>query len=149
MGVYGRYLAAQEASHDVIYFQDDDVLFTAHDELLAAYEPGRITGNMPSPWYEHMQYDRLGIVLVGAGSLVPRDLPQPAFERYLAAWPEDDLFRDYCDFVSGGLSPGMRLDLGYEIFEIAIAPNRINTRSDGPLRRQAILHRMLALRESA
>lgn len=148
-GVYGRYLAAQEAANEIVYFQDDDVLFTAHEELLAAYEPERITGNMPSPWYEHMSYDRLGIVLVGAGSLMPRELPWPAFARYLAAWPEDDLFYDYCDFINGGLSPGMRVDLGYEISEIAIAPGRINTRADGPLRRELILQRMLELREAA
>ena len=148
-GVYGRYLAMQEAAHEVVYFQDDDVLFSAHEELLGAYQPGRITTNMPSPWYEHMGYDRLGMFLVGAGSLVPRDLPWPAFERYLAVWPEDDLFLDYCDFVSGVLSSGFRLDLGYQIFEHAIAPGRINTRPDSHMRREVMLHRSLSLREAA
>lgn len=148
-GVYGRYLASRETVHDVIFFQDDDVLFTAHDELLAAYEPGRITGNMPSPWYEAMEYDKLGMVLVGAGSLVPRDLPWPAFERYLALWPEDELFLDYCDFVNAKLSPGLRLDLGYEALPHCVAPGRINTRPNSHLRRHEMLQRVFHLSRAA
>lgn len=50
--------------------------------------------------------------------------------------------------MNGGLSPGHRLDLGYEISEIAVAPGRINTRADGPYRRHTILQRMLGIREA-
>lgn len=148
-GVYGRYLAMPEARHEVVYFQDDDVLFTAHAELLGAYKPGRITCNMPSPWYERTGYDQLGMHLVGAGSLVPQGLPQVAFREYLEQWPEDDLFRDYCDFVSGMASPGQRFDFGYEILEHAVAPGRINTRPDSLMRRNTILNRALTLRAAA
>lgn len=147
--VYGRYLAMAECKHDVIFFSDDDVLFTAHDELLAAYEPNRITCNMPSPWYENMQYDQLGMCLVGAGSLVPRDLPPRAFAAYLERWPMDDLFLDYCDFVSGMLSPGLRLDLGYEVLPHATAPGRINTTPGSHMRRGIMLNHVLNLRAEA
>jgi len=146
---YGRYIAASACVHDTIFFQDDDVIFTAHDELLAAYEPGRITANMPSPWYERTGYDKLGCCLVGAGSLVPRDLPARAFKTYLEHFPLDDLFLTYCDFVNGILNPGCRLDLGYEICEHATAPGRINTSPDSHLRREVMLERVLALRGPA
>ena len=145
--VYGRYLAMPLCKHETIFFQDDDVLFTAYDELLAAYEPGRITTNMPSPWYEHMAYDQLGMHLVGAGSLVPRNLPGKAFIRYLRHWDADALFYDYCDFVSGVLTPGLRLDLGYTVLEHAMAPGRINTTPGSHLRREDMLRRVIALRE--
>jgi hypothetical protein len=148
-GCYGRWLAMDEAKHDTIFFVDDDVVFTAHDELLAAHKPGQMTSNMPSPWYEHMSYDRLGLLLVGAGSLVPRDLPFKAFAAYLEHWPLDDLFQDYCDFVNGMLTPGQRFDFGYEIMEYAVAPGRINTKPNSSVRRATVLNRMLHIREAA
>jgi hypothetical protein len=147
--VFGRYLAIGCCKHDVVYFQDDDIVFTAHKELLAAFDPQRITCNMPSPWYERTEYDKLGCYMVGAGSLVPKHLPGPTFGRYLDVWPYDDLFFDYCDFVNGILSPGLRLDLGYEILEHATAPGRINTLPNSHLRREAMLRRVLDLREAA
>lgn len=145
-GCYGRYLVMAEAKHDVIYFQDDDIIFTAHDELLSVYEPEQITSNMPSPWWERTFYDRLDCQLVGAGSLVPRDLPQQAFERYLAHWPEDDLFLDYCDMVNGILNPGTRYDFGYEILPHASDPGRIYTTPGAGIRKATVERRALALR---
>lgn len=147
--VYGRYLAMAECKHDVIFFQDDDLVFTAHDELLAAYEPDRITGNMPDPWYTRTEYDKLGMVLVGAGSLMHRDLPWPAFERYLAVWPEDALFLDYCDFINAKLAPGLRLDLGYEILDHCTGPDRINTQPGSHHRRAEMLQRVFHLSREA
>ncbi len=143
---YSRYLAAEEARHDVIYFQDDDLLFTAHADLLDAYQPGRITGNMPSPWYERERYDRVGCVLTGAGALVPRDLWVTAFQRYWLDWPWDDLFETYCDHISGILTPSTRVDLGYTILPHATDPGRINTTAGQAERKQAVINRALAIR---
>lgn len=144
---HGRYLAAEEALHDVVYFQDDDLIFRNVDALLAAYEPGRITCNMPSPWYERTNYDTLGCGLVGAGSLVPRGLWQTAFDRYLEHYPKDDLFLTYCDQVFGILTPYERLDLGYEILDYALAPGRICT-SDGAHEAKTLIQgRAVALRD--
>lgn len=143
---FGRYLALSEVSNDVVYFQDDDVLFTEHDALLAAYEPGRVTTNMPSPWFEECRYDEVGCLLVGAGALVPRGLPWEAFSRYLARWPCDDLFLDYCDFVHGILTPGRRLDLGYEVLPHASAPGRISTRPGADAKKWSVMNRALELR---
>ena len=145
---YGRFLAIEEAENETIYFQDDDLIFTAHDELLAVYEPGQITSNMPSPWYERTNYDTLRCCLVGAGSLVPRDLPEQAFSRYLSECPMDDLFLDYCDQVFGMLSPGKRYDFGYEILPYAEAPGRIYTSPGASERKAEIQRRVLAIRDA-
>lgn len=146
---YGRYLAMDEARNEVIYFQDDDVVFTAHDELLAAYKPGRITANMPSPWYERTGYDVQRNAQVGAGALVPKGLSWPAFDRYLAEWPMDDLFLTYCDQIHGILTPSARFDFGYEILPYATAPGRINTSPGAFPRKMTAISRALAIRDRA
>jgi glycosyltransferase involved in cell wall biosynthesis len=111
--IYGRYLAAKEAKNDVIFSVDDDVLFTAYDKLLSAYEPGKIVTNMDPAWVEGAGYgDR--VALVGAGALWDRGLPWRAFDRYLAEHPFDDDFLLECDFVFGTMTPFTRVDLGYE-----------------------------------
>lgn len=148
-GCYGRYLAALETTRPVVYYQDDDLIFTAHDELMALYEPGLMTVNMPSPWYELAGYDKFGQALVGAGSLVPRDLPFPALDRYLDEYPEDDLFYDYADVVVGMLTPHTRLDLGYEVLDYASGPGRIYTDSGAAERKAEMQRRAIALREAA
>ncbi len=144
---YSRYLAAEEANHDVIYFQDDDLLFTAHDRLLAAYQPGRITGNMPSPWWERERYDEIGCVLTGAGALVPKNLWVTAFQRYWLDWPNDELFQTYCDHVSGILTPWARFDFGYTILPQATQEGRINTTAGQTLRKRLVIDRAVAIRD--
>ncbi len=146
-GCYGRYLAAAETDKPVIFFVDDDVRFTAHVALLAAYAPGRMTVNMPSPWYETCRYGELRQALVGAGSLVPRGLWQPAIDAYLAEHPEDELFDLYCDVVVGMLTPHLRIDVGYEVLPHAIAPGRIYTSPGAALRKETMQRRVLALRD--
>lgn len=145
-GCYGRYLAAAETDKPVVYFQDDDLIFTAHQQLLDLYEPGRMTVNMPSPWYEIAGYDKLRQALVGAGSLVDRGLWQPALDRYLADYPADDLFDTYCDVVVGMLTPYSRHDLGYEVLPYASAPGRIYTTAGAVDRKKSMQRRVIAMR---
>jgi hypothetical protein len=148
-GCYGRYLAVEETTRPVVYFQDDDLIFTAHSRLQALYQPerARMVVNMPSPWYEVCGYDRLGQALVGAGSLVPRELPFAALRFYLDRWPADDLFRDYCDVVVGMLTPHERVDLGYQVLPYASAPGRIYTTPGASARKAQMQERVLALRD--
>jgi hypothetical protein len=148
-GCYGRWLAMEECENDVIFLQDDDLIFTAHEELLNVYEPDRITTNMPSPWYENTGYAEMRVGLVGAGSLVPRGLHEPAVEHYLAHFPEDRLFLDYCDFIIGALTPYERFDFGYEILPCASAPNRIWTQPDAGWKKLEVIRRSMALRALA
>jgi len=144
---YGRFLGIVEAKHEIIYFQDDDIIFREHRALLNHYLPDRITTNMPSPWYEQSGYDEMGCALVGAGSLVPRDLPWPAFGRYLAEYPYDEQFLTYCDFVHGILTPSQRYDFGYTILPHASAPNRIYTQPGAHDRKMVMCNRALKLRD--
>ena len=122
------------------------MIFRAHPELHAAHEPGRITANMPSPWYEAGGYDQEQSVQVGAGSLMERDLPWAAFDAYLAEWPMDDLFLTYCDDIAGILCPSLRVDLGYEVLPHASAPGRIYTTEGSQQRRKEVARRALAIR---
>jgi hypothetical protein len=146
-GCYSRYLAIQEATQSVIYFQDDDLIFTAHKELLSLYEPGKMIVNMPSPWHEICGYDKLDQALVGAGSLLDRNLPFPALDRYLAEYPADELFLDYCDVIVGMLTPYVRYDLGYQVLPYASAPDRIYTKPGAAERKAEMQRRVIDLRE--
>lgn len=157
VGCFSRYLAITQAKHDTIYFQDDDLVFTEHDKLLAAHNHHLLThgedpthcsvftSNMPSPWWEE-QYARKDMALVGAGSLVPRDLPWAAFGHYLAVYPRDELFHNYCDMVHGVLTPYNRLNLGYRILPHAGAPGRICTTEGADVRKDVVIKRALEIR---
>jgi hypothetical protein len=83
LGIYGRYAAIQEAKHDVIYTQDDDLIVTCHAKLRDAYEPGKVLCNYPQPW---------DIPWVARGALFQRELPSLAFACYFAAYPKDRYF---------------------------------------------------------
>ena len=145
-GCFGRYLGIRQARHATVYTQDDDLIFDRHAELLAAHRPGRITANMPSPWYERSGYDVERSVQVGAGALLDRWLPWPALQCYLERWPADRLYLDYCDDVVGILSPSARVDLGYRVLEVASAPGRIWTSPGAAERRAEMARRALQLR---
>lgn len=133
---YGRYLAAEEAETECVYWQDDDLIFRNHDALLAAWEPGTLITNMPSPWYESMSYDTLGQALVGAGSLCPKGYWREPFDRYRRFFTQDEIFLNYCDFVFGRLIPYTRYDFDYEPFDYCDAAGRIYNHPDSRERRR-------------
>lgn len=119
LGIYGRYAAIQEAKHDVIYTQDDDLLVRCHDELLQMYEDGRVLCNYPQPW---------DIPWVARGAMFRRDLPQAAFDRYLAVHPFDRLFTHHgCDGVFTLLSDCKVVDFGSEDLPHGFAEGRVST----------------------
>jgi hypothetical protein len=119
-GLYGRYAAIEDAKNDVIVTQDDDVLVTCWDQLLAAYEPGVLTVNYPEPW---------DIPWVACGGLFDRELPTRAFDHYFECYPDDDMFRrQVCDAVFCLLTPSVKvLDLGYEDLPHGLHDGRIST----------------------
>lgn len=143
---YGRWLATEQASNRIVYHQDDDVLFTEHDRLRDAYQPGVLVANMPSPWYERTGYDTADQVFVGAGAILDRDLHRRVFDAYLARWPFDDDFLTYCDCLIGQVIPHVRLDLGYTILEQATAANRICTQPGAETRKRLMMGRGMELR---
>lgn len=108
--VAGRYRAAARARNDVVYFQDDDVIFTHHAELLAEYEPGVLVANDahgPNPG----GYDDLA--LCAAGSVVDSTLVLGALHRYGAVHEIDDGYFYEADFIAGLLVPFRHVVLPY------------------------------------
>ncbi len=125
LSVYGRYAAIAEIDAPVVLVQDDDVALDreAIDGLLAAYEPGRITANLP-PEYRERYTDN---TLVGFGSCFDRDLPAKAFARFRerAPFTEEKFFRRTCDIVFTMLTPFTLVDLPFEYLPHTRAPNRM------------------------
>jgi glycosyltransferase involved in cell wall biosynthesis len=122
--VFGRYAAIRESSNPVIYWQDDDVIFTAHEELLNAYNPGRLVCNMDDPWIEACGYAGL-VGMQGAGSICDSDIPERIFRRYLLEHPYDHEFLTEADFVFGTLVPFDVVDLGYQARPFADDADRL------------------------
>jgi FkbM family methyltransferase len=122
--VFARYVAVQHAARPVIYWQDDDVIFTEHAALLAAYEPGMIVSNMDPVWINGAGYQD-GPAMVGAGALCDATLVKETWDRYFAVWPFDDDVLLECDFAFGTLAPWKRVNLGYQIREFADDPDRL------------------------
>jgi hypothetical protein len=123
--VAGRYAAMFEAKHDVVYFQDDDTLFTHHDKLCAAYESGGFTAV-----YGHGNNDGGygDLPLVCGGGLADRKAVAKsirAFDRRpLEEWGRDGLA--YADFAIGVLTPFRHVHLPFEInMQIAQHPSRL------------------------
>lgn len=138
IGAYGRYAAIEEAKHDVIYTQDDDVIVTGIDQLLAAYEPGVMTINHPPE-------QPLDIPWNGKGGIFDRCLPAKAFARYLGRYPFDRYFTHHvCDGVVGLLTEVKAIYGGHENLPQAYQLGRIST-TDGwyEERRPMIMERCL------
>jgi hypothetical protein len=121
---YGRYAAIAEAKHDVIYLQDDDIVFLHHAELLAAYEPNTVVANMSDGWVE--KRNMTDSLFVGAGALVDRHVPALAFARYDRLFPRDDIFHYYPEAILTIPSKRKRVDLPVEVLPWGYAPNRMN-----------------------
>lgn len=144
---YGRYAAIAEAANDVIYVQDDDHILHDHQGLLAAYTPGTVVANMSAGWVAAHGYHNDG--MVGKGGLMDRDLPQRAFDRYLAEWPDDELFRLWPDMLVTTLNPVIHVDLETEELPWGYAPNRMNQRPRFNEEKHLMLDRARALAEVA
>jgi hypothetical protein len=146
--VFGRYAALKLAKHSVVYWQDDDIIFNRHEELLAAFnEHGGqyLISNMDQAWIEGAGYgDFLG--MVGAGSLCPADLPDRIFGEYFKQFPFDEDMLYEPDFAFGVLAPFKRVDLGYAVRDFADAPDRLYQQPWQHARKWKIINRCRELR---
>lgn len=145
-GVYGRFMAMREATTRVCYTQDDDTLFTHHEELMAAYQDG-----IPTYVYGHGDNDGGygDLPLPCGGALVPKDVAFDAIDRYLAVYPHDRAFSLYCDFAAGLLYPEfVQVDLPFHIeMAVAQAPDRICNQPESAGWKQLVTDRARALRD--
>ena len=137
---FGRYAAIPEAKNPVIYWQDDDLVFTEQEALFAAYKPERLVCNMDEAWIEACGYRGL-VGMQGAGSLCDADLPAAVFSRYLAACPWDDDAITEADFIFGVLCPFTVVDLPYQTFDYADGPDRLYTTPGQQERKWQIIER--------
>ena len=84
-GVYGRYMAIHRTTRPVIITQDDDCLVRNWEQLLEAYEPGLVVGNMRDD-PARLRFYR-DTTMLGWGAIFDRELPFLAFARYARFFP--------------------------------------------------------------
>jgi hypothetical protein len=113
-GVWERWEAIARAKCDVVYMQDDDAIVDV-PAVLAAYEPGKVTCNMPE---DHRRDYPDGIALVGWGCVFGQRMPISPFERYqtwaarsMPAADGDAVFLRETDRIVTSLSPLKLIDV--------------------------------------
>ena len=122
LGIYARYAAIREARNTVIVTQDDDLIVTCWDQIIAAYQPGVLTVNYPQPW---------DIPWVARGGIFDSELPGLAFAKYLQAHPFDRYFTHRaCDGIFALLTETNVIDEGSQDLPHGFAAGRVST-SDG------------------
>lgn len=98
---YGRYLCAQQAKHQTIYFQDDDVIVENVAELYKAYTKDRsrivhgLTG-LHFSQQERTVYRQGHVALLGWGSFIDKSWLAP-LNGYVAGQGADRLFKREAD----------------------------------------------------
>lgn len=130
---FGRYRAMFEAPTDLVYFQDDDCLFTRHAELMAAYQPGTTTAVYGHGTVEAGYGD---LPLVCGGGIASRRLLDRAIGLYAAYFELDQDFLYDCDFAIGVLNPFKHVHLPFEIRDLAYNGRRL---ADEPWQRETKL----------
>lgn len=125
MRTFGRYQAADEATTDIVYFQDDDTIVSldAQYALLERWEPGAYLCNMEDT-RNRSEYAEL--CWPGWGSICERSSYRDAFERWGGS--RDDYWFQIvgCDIVHGMLTGTdvRRVDLGVRHLNYAHATDR-------------------------
>lgn len=136
LAVYGRYAAIEHARQPVILVQDDDAILPPESiaALVAGYQPGVVTANMPARFRHGFYRDHC---LVGFGAIFDRTLPQHAFNRFLARYypqfeqpglevTDDQVWwRRTCDIVFTALTERVLVDLPYEDRPFSSAAGRM------------------------
>lgn len=119
-GIYARYVAGWLAETSVIATQDDDLVVTCWDQILAAYQPGRLTVNYPEPW---------DIPWVARGAIFDQSLPFKSFLPYWQNYPFDEFFTHHaCDGIFSLLAADVEvIDGGSEDLPQGFATGRVST----------------------
>jgi len=129
---YGRVRALERVRNPIVYSQDDDIIHSHdnQDRILAAYQPGALTGCMWREWSDGALaqgiadgYDDL--VFCGSGSVYDIDVPVEAAYRYLQHWPADEFFLLWADTIIGILAPNRQLDIRFDALPEAEEPYRM------------------------
>jgi hypothetical protein len=154
MMTFGRVVAARRAKRKVIYSQDDDIIHTpeAQRTIVAAYEPGVLTGCMWPEWSAGAKeqgiengYDDL--VFPGSGSISRLWLWEEALADYFSEWPNDDFFRLWCDTIIGVIAPTKQLDIRFQVLPCAEDETRMANLPDAVALKTEAIRRARAVRD--
>lgn len=145
----GRYAAAAQATNEVVWFQDDDVIVPSatQSSMCRLYQDGEMLSNMEIDWHKD-GYTKLA--WFGWGSLIRRDLPQSAFSRWRQAGHEtiSTPFRIVgCDIIASMLTPHRRVAFAYRHLPHAFGPGRAYTEEGFPEWKSDFYGKALALTE--
>lgn len=172
--VYARYIGCQRASHDLIMTQDDDVIVSDPEALVAewiecaadsrTHERGdsleHVVCNMPEEFRHDFYRDHS---LVGFGAVFHRDAPQRAFTAFhhdklkrlggLCRTPVEqceynDRFRRCCDIAFTALTPRVLVDVPKRNLPWCDAPNRMWKQPEHSGERAEFLRQVLAVRDA-
>jgi hypothetical protein len=123
--VFGRYAAIELTDAELIYVQDDDCVLDPQ-EVADAYEPGKLTANMPERFRHDFYTDHC---LVGFGAIFDRDLPAAAFDRFFGKHLIDNVdperFYPTCDVVFTALTERVLVDVSHRDLPWASDPDRM------------------------
>jgi hypothetical protein len=144
---FGRVVGAERAKNSIVYSQDDDIIHTpeAQRDIVAAYEPGVLTGCMWPEWSAGAKeqgiengYDDL--VFPGSGSISDFWLWKSALSQYLEEWPLDDFFHLWSDTIIGVIAPTKQLDIRFQVLPCAEDESRMCNLPDAvELKTEAIM----------
>lgn len=138
LSVYGRYAALAEVTTRAAMVQDDDCILPVGsiEAILAAYEPGAVTANMPERFRIHYPDS----CLVGFGAVFDRELPQVAFDSRIRWYLTDRaMFLRECDAVFTCLTPRVLVDVPVEILPRAHAAHTLWKQRDHYAQRTQML----------
>ena len=151
---YGRVAGARLANTPIIYSQDDDIVHSPESQvqILAAYEPGFLTGCMWEEWSAGAYQQGIprgysDLVFPGSGSISDLRLWEGSIEAYLAEWPFDDFFKLWCDTIIGVITPTKQLDIRFEALPHAEADDRMANLPDAVALKTEALRRARLVRE--
>jgi hypothetical protein len=165
VSVYGRYAAIEYASHDLIYVQDDDVIVSDPQAIVATWQsvynsrslgvappPGDpldfLVANMPQE-FRHDGYT--DSCLVGFGACFHRDAPGKAFEKYNASgrWDQPrEMYLRTCDVVFTTLTPRVLVDVPKQDMAYATNSTRMYRQPGHLDERTRMLHLARQVRDS-
>ena len=106
---YGRYMAAEEADTELVYFQDDDVILSpeGQQELLDQWQPGEFLVSMEDKKH---RTEFSHIYWCGQGAITERRLYREAFDRWGKFYSKNEpgFHTQGCDIVFPVLTPNKR-----------------------------------------
>ena len=136
--VFSRYIAAESATTDYVYVQDDDCLVDLSAFPLSQISPDHVLTNMPADYRPNYPSE---IQLVGFGAVFHRSLIRRTFERFFTTdggFDDDYVFLVECDRVFTGLNKCELVDVPITHLPNAMSPHRLYRQSDHGTRRRAI-----------